>query len=304
MTQHDYVWLHDGRDYHRLAQAVAAKEQPRNALNEQDRRKLPHANPLRQQQCLLLQMLSLDCRLLIWEYILQTPQTRIERWRPTDRAPFVMLEDCDADCFPFRLRTGGWEKTEKPLNLLLCCRQLYLEGLSVLYTTRFVFEKPLELYAFQKFICPEGVSNVRRIVIAFGNIGNPFDSPLFSDSERHVYGSLEEWENAIRGLKNMIRLQELQVWLGHGHVQMPHLERRPWKDARGDDSIEKRHQKLFDLFGTVDVPRFTLHLTWRPEDVFAQRQWPFEVELHTRDEMFHILNHDLLEMTESDIYVW
>jgi hypothetical protein len=74
----------------------------------------------------LFQVLPLDCRLLIWEHILQPSQTRIERWRPLNNEIYGSAEDSDADCFPYRLTTAGAEKTEKPLNLLICCRQLYV----------------------------------------------------------------------------------------------------------------------------------------------------------------------------------
>lgn len=106
--------------------AIAAKEQPRQAANEPNRRALPHADPFRQQQSFLFQVLPLDCRLLIWEYILQPSQTRIERWRAPDDFAFLTPEDRDADCFPYRITAAGAEKTAKPLNLLLCCRQLYV----------------------------------------------------------------------------------------------------------------------------------------------------------------------------------
>jgi hypothetical protein len=44
-------------------------------------------------------------------------------------------------------------------------------------------------------------------------------------------------------------LQELQVWLGHCHVQMPELERRPWKEDQGNQTLEQRHQELLDISG-------------------------------------------------------
>ncbi|KAH8719334.1 hypothetical protein GQ44DRAFT_829413 [Phaeosphaeriaceae sp. PMI808] len=292
-------------------QTISAKEQPRQAVNVSNRRGLPRAEPLQQQQSLLLQVLHKDCRLLIWEHILRPSQTRIERWRIPNKAPWVSPENSDADCFPYRITAAeyrktaaGWEKSEKPLNLLLCCRQLYLEGLAILYSTTFVFQMPRDLYNFQLCVSPEGLSNVKRLIIAFGKVNWPGNGPFFSYDIKHPHGSLDEWQNAIYGLKKMRGLHELQLWLGHRHAQMPELERRPWKEDQGSQILEQRHQKLFDLFGTIDVPNFTIHLTWKPEDLLSQRTWPFQIELHATDEMMGVLAKELPEETEPDLCDW
>jgi hypothetical protein len=112
------------------AKAISAKEQPRHAVNESNRCSLPRAEPLHQLQSPLLQVLHRDCRLLIWEYVLRPSQTRIERWRIPNRSAWVSAEDSDVDCFPYRITAAEWERSEKPLNLLLCCRQLYVCRLS------------------------------------------------------------------------------------------------------------------------------------------------------------------------------
>jgi hypothetical protein len=307
------------------AKAISAEEQPRQAVNELNRRVLPWAEPFCQHQSSLLQVLPKDCRLLIWEHILRPSQTRIERWRHPHRAPWVSAEDSDADCFPYRITAAEWEKSEKPLNLLLCCRQLYvylfsgtpegsyedanapfryLEGLAILYSTTFVFEMPLDLYDFQLCVSPEGLSNVKRLIIAFGQTDWPYSGPFFFRDIEHPHGSLDEWEDAIYGLKKMRGLQELQVWLGHRHVRMPELERRPWKEDQGSQLLEQRHQKLLDLFGTVNVPNFTIHLTWKPEDLFSQQKRPFQVELHTKDEMMYVLSEALPAKTVPDLCDW
>ncbi|KAH7363699.1 hypothetical protein BKA66DRAFT_208798 [Pyrenochaeta sp. MPI-SDFR-AT-0127] len=285
-------------------QAISAKEQPRQAVNESNRCGLPRAEPLRQQQSSLLQILHQDCRLLIWEHILRPSQTRIERWRIPNRSVWVSAEDSDADCFPYRITAAEWDKSEKPLNLLLSCRQLYLEGLAILYSTTFVFEMPLDLYSFQLCVSPEGLLNVKRLIIAFGQTDWHYSGPFFSRNTKHPHGSLNEWENAIHGLKKMRSLQELQVWLGHYHVRIPELERRPWKENEGSQMLEQRHQKLFDLYDALEVPNFTVHLTWNPEDLLSRRTWPFQIILHTKDEMMHVLDKDLPEKTVPDLYDW
>jgi len=100
-------------------------------------------------------------------------------------------------------------------------------------------------------------------------------------------------------------LQELHVWLGHGNTQPPELEQRPWREHQGNEELEQRHNKLFDLFRTVDVARFTVHLTWKPEDLLSRRQkWPFKIDLHTKDEMWDIVNNKLPDKKEPDLYDW
>jgi hypothetical protein len=109
------------------AKALAATKQPRHVLDTRNPRALPHADPRRQDQSFLLKKLPLTCRLLIWKHVLQVRQTRLERWRPAYDGPEVWsgeVDILDVDCFPYRIITGGQEKPEKPLALLLCCRQL------------------------------------------------------------------------------------------------------------------------------------------------------------------------------------
>ena len=126
---------------------------------------------------------------------------------------------------------------------------------------------PLDLYIFQLCVSPESLSSVKGLIIAFGKIDWPARGPFISYGTTHPHGSLDEWENAIHGLKEIRCLQELQVWLGHHQVQRPELERRPWKEDEGNQTLEQKHPKLFDLFGTVDVPKFTIHLTWESGDL-------------------------------------
>lgn len=68
--------------------------------------------------------------------------------------------------------------------------------------------------------------------------------------------------------------------------------------------LEQRHQKLFDLFGTVDVPNSNIHLTWKPEDILSQRTWPFQIKLYTKDEMMQIIDKELPQETEPDLCDW
>ena len=164
---------------------------------------------------------------------------------------------------------------------------------------------PLDLYGFQLCASLEGLSNVRSLIIPLGQINWPGIGPFFSQGGSHPNGSLEEWENALHGLKRMGGLQELHVWLGHGNTQPPELEQRPWREHQGNEELEQRHNKLFDLFRTVDVARFTVHLTWKPEDLLSRRQkWPFKIDLHTKDEMWDIVNNKLPDKKEPDLYDW
>jgi hypothetical protein len=106
--------------------AICFKEQPRQAVNETSRRGSPRVELLHQQQSSLLQVLHQDCRLFIWEYILRPSQTRIERWQIPGKLSRVSAESSDTDCFPYRITAAECGISEKPLNLLLSCRQLFV----------------------------------------------------------------------------------------------------------------------------------------------------------------------------------
>lgn len=92
---------------------------------------------------------------------------------------------------------------------------------------------PLDLYVFQLCVSPEGLSSLKRLIIAFGQVDR--SGPFFSYSPEYRAGLLDAWENAIYGLKKMRGVQELQVWFGHRDVQMPEMERRSWKEDRGNE---------------------------------------------------------------------
>jgi hypothetical protein len=118
----------------RAVAALAAVEQPRPALDQLSRHPLPHAEPLRQSQSSLLEKLNLDCRLIIWEYVLNASYINVVRWQPPhSNSPIWQHSDeINVDCFPYRLGTrnefaAGKQimKKEKPLPLLLSCRQMY-----------------------------------------------------------------------------------------------------------------------------------------------------------------------------------
>jgi hypothetical protein len=115
------------------AKALAAVEQPRPVSNQLCPRALPHAELCRQTQSFLLEKLPLDCRLLVWKHVLKVPYTRIERWRPPYYGGSISaygVDALDANCFPYRLSTPHIEsyeatiKPEKPIALLLSCRQM------------------------------------------------------------------------------------------------------------------------------------------------------------------------------------
>ncbi|KAF2675611.1 hypothetical protein K458DRAFT_397797 [Lentithecium fluviatile CBS 122367] len=274
--------------------ALAAVEQPRPAANQLSPRALPHAEPCRQIQSFLLEKLPLDCRLLVWKHVLQVPYTRIERWRPPYYGGSISAYGVDAlnaDCFPYRLSTPTMErheatkKQEKPVALLLSCRQMYTEALEVLYSsTTFVFAIPMDIHCFQVTASPEGLASVKNLIISFGKIDWPNNGPF------HQKDGLREWEDTFHSLDKMPSLRELQIWFYHGGPGQPKelvWARRPWEERMGSEAVEQRHKKLFDLFATAHVPEFTVNLTWKPEDLLSQREWPFRVNLQTYKELFH-----------------
>jgi hypothetical protein len=78
---------------------------------------------------------------------------------------------------------------------------------------------------------------------------------------------------------------------------------RPWKRGTGNPVAERRHQKLFDIFGTAHVPDFTVNLTWNPADLLSQREWPFKANVMAADDI-DLAMCELPEATEPDLYDW
>ena len=189
-----------------------------------------------------------------------------------------------------------WDATKARLR--------YLEGLPLLYSTTFVFEMPLDLYSFQLCVSPEGLSNIKRLIIAHGKSDWTGVGPFFSVDTPHPHGSLDEWGKSVHGLKQMAGLYQVQVWLGHRQVRMAEWERRPWKEDLANQMLEQRHQKLIDLFSSLDMPNFTIHLTWNPQDFLSQRTWPFEIKLHETDKMRDYIAEELPSITVPDIFNW
>jgi len=85
---------------------------------------------------------------------------------------------------------------------------------------------------------------------------------------------------------------------------MAEWERRPWKEDLANQMLEQRHQKLIDLFSSLDMPNFTIHLTWNPQDFLSQRTWPFEIKLHETDKMRDYIAEELPSITVPDIFNW
>ncbi len=185
----------------------------------------------------------------------------------------------------------------------------YLEGLSILYSITFVFALPLDLYSFRSYASPEGLGGIRSLIIAFGQT-DQFHKGLFRcNGTMLTPGSLDDWEKVLHGLERMKRLHELQILLGHRFGEnkrgsSPDLERRPWKNEDENPIMEERHEKLFELLGSVNVPNSTLHLTWNPEDVLCLRQWPFKVNLQTIQNVMQFQYKDLPGDIDPIGYGW
>jgi hypothetical protein len=147
----------------------------------------------------------------------------------------------------------------------------------------FVFEKPMDLHCFRLIVSPEGLGRVRSILMAI----NQFDWLISGTSSSEEL--LNEGNEAFHDFEKMISLQKLQVWLHHhNYSDFEELDPppRPWvQKAVGIEAKERKHQKLFDMLGTVQVPNFTVNLTWYPEDIISQRKWPFKINLQTLEKM-------------------
>lgn len=141
----------------------------------------------------------------------------------------------------------------------------------------------MNIHCFQVTASLEGLASVKALIISFGKIDYPNIGPF------HQEEGLKEWEHAFHGIDKLPSLRELQVWCYHGDFNKPQQlvwARRPWEERMGSEAVEQRHRKLFDLFATVDVPEFTINLTWKPEDLLVQREWPFRIDLQTNEEIY------------------
>jgi hypothetical protein len=98
---------------------------------------------------------------------------------------FSQRKHCfNADYFPHRLISAGGNKADTPLALLLCCRQVYMEVLKILYSsTKFVFAMPRDLNYFQVLASPPGLQHRRAVMLAYGRLDWPGNGPLH-DTDR------------------------------------------------------------------------------------------------------------------------
>jgi hypothetical protein len=93
-----------------------------------------------------------------------------------------------------------------------------------------------------------------------------------------------EWEYVFQSLQNMPALRQLLIWFYHytgGSPNELRRDRRPWVESQGYKFVEQKHRELFDVFATAHVPDFTVNLTWTPDDLFSQREWPFRFKVQT-----------------------
>lgn len=160
----------------------------------------------------------------------------------------------------------------------------YSEALPVLYsTTTFVFTELTDLYCFRSIVSPEGLSNIKRLNISLGKIyaGAP------GSRRTSLENVLQDWIDTFRGgLEEMRSLRQLRRLLYHGstrRLQKVIMARRPWSTF--NEPLEQEHRQLFDLFSNVDIPEFTIKLSWMPDDILAQREWPFKINFHTAFEI-------------------
>ncbi|KAF2032350.1 hypothetical protein EK21DRAFT_87216 [Setomelanomma holmii] len=164
----------------------------------------------------------------------------------------------------------------------------------------FVFLRPIDLHCFQMVVSPEGLASAKRLILAYGCVdwpGSGFVCPRNTPSSQ---GAFAEWQEAFKNVDKMSSLQALQVWLWHRDSRKLHCTQRPWPTEGGNAIMEKRHQQLFDILSVAVIPNFTVNLTWFPQDVLFQREWPLKVNLQTENEMSRAKS-ELPYATELDV---
>lgn len=149
--------------------------------------------------------------------------------------------------------------------------------------TTFVFENPSDLYCFQVTASPQGLAGVKSLIMTPGKIDWPNIGPFHNEEE------MKDWGLAFQNLDKLHTLRELQVWFYHGHFNIPKepvWPQRPWGEIMQNQAVEERHKRLFYMFGNLNVPNFTINLTWNPEDLLSQREWPFKISVQTNDNIY------------------
>jgi len=146
-----------------------------------------------------------------------------------------------------------------------------------------------------------GLTSVKGFLIALGRVDYSYSGLLCPHNTQHQHETWKEWGKAFQDLQDISSLQKLQVWLWHRNTEESDLARRPWKEELANEAVEQKHQKLFDVLGAVVVPDFTVNLTWKPDDLLSQREWPFKFNLQTARETSRLMS-ELPEPTEPDLY--
>jgi hypothetical protein len=96
-------------------------------------------------------------------------------------------------------------------------------------------------------------------------------------------------------------LRHLQIWIYHHNDEEPEAERRPMVHGKGDNEQEQRHQRLFDVLRTIQVPDFALCLSWNPRYVLDPGDCPFKVNLWDWYDISGAIDQ-LPEQTVTDLY--
>lgn len=123
---------------------------------------------------------------------------------------------------------------------------------------------------------PHGFSKIRHVFIAPNRLDRLKTSPL------HNPEVLEGWEKAFEAIREMPSLRTLQIFLWYHFVD---VTQRPWKNEISDEVMEQRHKRLLDIMGTVHPIRYEMMLTWKPDDLLAQRKWPFQFFLQDKSDV-------------------
>jgi hypothetical protein len=179
----------------------------------------------------------------------------------------------------------------------------YSESVKILYScTSFVFESPYDIHAFRLIASSEGLAIVNDLVLAFGRVDWAVSGPLCESRPPDTSENVKGWVDALSNIHTALTsLQRLQIWMYHHNEEKPEVERRPWVHGAEDKEREERHQKLFDVLGTIKAQDFILSLSWNLQDIMERGKWPFKIDLRNWHDISGAIDR-LPSKTVEDLY--
>ncbi|KAF2840981.1 hypothetical protein M501DRAFT_990913 [Patellaria atrata CBS 101060] len=154
-------------------------------------KRMQHQKTINQDECLLLNKLPAELRIMIWTYVVggQTLHLFEQPYRMAhvvckDKVPHRKMfnhpwcrQDIGMDWFRHSMSTPDPKNNRNVLALLKACRQTYHEALPILYKTNtFDFRRTSTLPIFANTLLPQRLTSIRSLYLEFYFDDDPFNS--------------------------------------------------------------------------------------------------------------------------------